>query len=100
MVRVLEVLQSFGANSNSDVYVITVISKHLRSPGKLMVNYRLRLPAFALDSILCVLSNCIPFDVHPSGQSACVQGRVGMHAYCPRDSTRVRTEVAPAVSLL
>jgi hypothetical protein len=34
MGRVLEVLQSLGANSNSDVYVITAISIHL-SPGKL-----------------------------------------------------------------
>ncbi|KAJ7811181.1 hypothetical protein B0H13DRAFT_2384115 [Mycena leptocephala] len=34
MGRALEVLQSLGPNSNSDVYVITAISKHL-SPGKL-----------------------------------------------------------------
>jgi hypothetical protein len=37
MGRVLEVLQSLGANSNSDVYVITVISIHL-SPGKLQTD--------------------------------------------------------------
>jgi hypothetical protein len=37
MGRALDVLQSLGANSNSDVYVITAISIHL-SPGKLQTN--------------------------------------------------------------
>jgi hypothetical protein len=38
MGRALEGLQSLGANSNSDVYIITAISIHL-SPGKLQTTH-------------------------------------------------------------
>jgi hypothetical protein len=42
MGRALEVLQNLGANSNSDVYVITAISIHL-SPGKLQTKSGMQL---------------------------------------------------------
>jgi hypothetical protein len=50
----LGVFQSLGVNSNSDVYVITAISKHL-SPGKLVRFLKFELIRWA-GSILFIFS--------------------------------------------